>query len=137
MKLLAKVALTAALISGVAQAGVVVIANPTGPDALSKAQVSKLYLGKSKKLPNGVKAQVFEQAVGSAIRGEFHAGVTGKSDFQLQAYWSRLIFTGKGKPPKTIGSSSLIKSQVASHANAIAYIDSSEVDDTVKVVFTP
>lgn len=61
MKLLAKVALTAALISGVAQAGVVVIANPTGPDALSKAQVSKLYLGKSKKLPNGAKAQIIEQ----------------------------------------------------------------------------
>jgi len=63
--------------------------------------------------------------------------VTGKSDSQLQAYWSRLVFTGKGKPPKTIGSSALIKSQVASRANAIAYIDSSEVDDSVKVVFTP
>ncbi|MFT5809183.1 MAG: ABC-type phosphate transport system substrate-binding protein [Moritella dasanensis] len=137
MKLLAKVALAAALISGVAQAGVVVIANPTGPDALSKAQVSKLYLGKSKKLPNGAKARVIEQATGSDIRDEFHAGVTGKSDSQLQAYWSRLVFTGKGKPPKTIGSASLIKSQVASHANAIAYIDSSEVDDSVKVVFTP
>ena len=137
MKLLAKVALTAALISGVAQANVVVIANPAGPDALSKAQVSKLYLGKSKKLPNGVKAQVIEQVTGSAIRGEFHAGVTGKSDSQLQAYWSRLVFTGKGKPPKAIGSPALIRSQVASHANAIAYIDSSEVDDTVKVVFTP
>ncbi|MDX2321038.1 MAG: phosphate ABC transporter substrate-binding protein [Moritella sp.] len=137
MKLLAEVALTAALISGMAQASVVVIANPIGPDALSKSQVSKLYLGKSKKLPNGAKAQVIEQAAGSVIRGEFHAGVTGKSDSQLQAYWSRLVFTGKGKPPKTIGSSSLIKSQVASHANAIAYIDSADVDETVKVVFTP
>lgn len=137
MKLLAKVALTAALISGVAQANVVVIANPIGPDVLSKTQVSKLYLGKSKKFPNGAKAQVIEQAVGSDIRAAFHDGVTGKSDSQLQAYWSRLVFTGKGKPPKTIGSSSLIKSQVASHANAIAYIDSSEVDDSVKVVFTP
>ena len=120
-----------------AQAGVAVIANPTGPDALSKAQVAKLYLGKSKKLPNGSKAEVIEQAEISAIRAEFHAAVTGKSDSQLQAYWSRLIFTGKGKPPKTIGSSSLIKSQVASHPNAIAYIDEAEVDDSVKVVFRP
>lgn len=137
MKLLAKAVLTAALISGAAQAGVVVIANPTGPDALSKAQVAKLYLGKSKKLPNGAKAEVIEQAESSAIRAEFHDAVTGKSDSQLQAYWSRLIFTGKGKPPKTIGSSALIKSQVASHSNAIAYIDEAEVDDSVKVVFRP
>ena len=137
MKLLAKAVLTAALISGVAQADVVVIANPTGPDALSKAQVAKLYLGKSKKLPNGAKAEVIEQAEISAIRAEFHASVTGKSDSQLQAYWSRLIFTGKGKPPKTIGSSSLIKSQVASRPSAIAYIDEAEVDDSVKIVFRP
>ena len=137
MKLLAKAVLTAALISGVAQAGVVVIANPTGPDALTKSQVSKLYLGKSKKLPNGDKAEVIEQAEGRPIRAAFHDAVTGKNDAQLQAYWSRLVFTGKGKPPKMIGSAALIKSQVASHANAIAYIDSSEVDDSVKVVYTP
>lgn len=137
MKLLAKVALAAALMSGIAQAGVVVIAHPSGPDALSQSKISKLYLGKSKKLPNGANAQVIEQSAGSNIRNEFHKGVTKKSDAQLQAYWSRLIFTGKGKPPKTIGSSALVKNQVASNTNAIAYIDSSEVDDSVKVIFTP
>lgn len=137
MKLFAKVALAAALVSGTSFADVVVIANPMGPDALSKAQIAKLYLGKSKKLPNGDKAVVIEQAEGTAVRAEFHAAITGKSDSQLQAYWSRLVFTGKGNPPKTIGSPSLIKSQVATNANAIAYIEASEVDSTVKVVYRP
>lgn len=135
MNFIAKLALVSSLFSGLAQASVVVIANPNGPDVLSKVQVAKLYLGKSKKLPNGVKAQVIEHNEGSDLRAQFHAGVTGKSDAQLQSYWSRLVFTGKGKPPKTIKSSALIKSQVASHPNTIGYIDESEVDSSVKVVF--
>lgn len=135
MKLLAKVVLATALFSGVAQAGLVVIVNPAGPDALSKSQVSKLYLGKSKKLPNGTKVKVLENANGSAERQAFHAAVTGKSESQLQAYWSRLVFTGKGKPPKALGSASLIKSQVAANSAAIGYIDEADVDGSVKVAF--
>lgn len=137
MKLLAKVMLATALFSGIAQAGVVVIGNPSGPDALSKSQVSKLYLGKSKKLPNGGKASVVEQAKGSAARDAFHAAITGKSDAQLQAYWSRLVFTGKGKPPKALGSSASVKNSVASNVNAIGYIDEADLDASVKVVFRP
>ncbi|QFI40334.1 phosphate ABC transporter substrate-binding protein [Moritella marina ATCC 15381] len=137
MNLLAKVVLTTALFSGVAQAGVVVIGNPSGPDALSKSQVSKLYLGKSKKLPNGSKASVLEQAKGSTVRDDFHGAITGKSDAQLQAYWSRLVFTGKGKPPKSLSSSALVKNSVASNINAIGYIDEADLDASVKVVFKP
>lgn len=137
MKLFAKVALTAALFSGVAQAGVVVIANPAGPDALTKSQVTKLYLGKSKKLPTGQKAQILEIAEGDATRAAFHDAVTGKSEAQLQSYWSRLVFTGKGKPPKSLSSASLVKNSVASSPNAIGYIDEADVDASVKVVYKP
>lgn len=137
MKLLAKVVLTTALFSGITQAGVVVIGHPSGPDALSKSQVSKLYLGKSKKLPNGSKATVLEQAKGATVRDDFHGVITGKTDAQLQAYWSRLVFTGKGKPPKSLGSSASVKSSVAANINAIGYIDEADLDGSVKVVFTP
>ncbi|QUM79183.1 substrate-binding domain-containing protein [Moritella sp. 5] len=135
MKLLAKIVLTTALFSGVAQAGLVVIVNPSGPDSLSKSQVSKLYLGKSKRLPSGEKVKVFERANGSAERQAFHAAITGKSESQLQAYWSRLVFTGKGKPPKVLGSASLIKNQVAANSAAIGYIDEADVDSSIKVLF--
>ncbi len=135
MKFLTKLLLTTALFSSVAQAGLVVIVNPEGPDALSKSQVSKLYLGKAKKLPNGQKVTVLEHANGTADRQAFHAAVTGKTEAQLQAYWSRLVFTGKGRPPKILGSSSLIKNQVSANSAAIGYIDEAEVDSSVKVVF--
>jgi len=137
MKLLAKVTLAAVLFSGFANAGVVVVANPSGPDALTKSQVTKLFLGKSKKLPTGARAEVLEQTNGSATRIEFHNAVTGKSEAQLQSYWSRLVFTGKGKAPKALASSAQVKSKVAGSANAIGYIDEADLDGTVKVVFKP
>jgi len=123
--------------TGVAQAKVVVIANPLGPDSLSQSQVSKLYLGKSKHLPNQGRAFVIEMADESGIKDEFHSKVTHKNAAQLQAYWSRLIFTGKGKPPHTVRSSELVLSLVGSKPNAIGYVDEAFVDDRVNVVYRP
>ncbi|MGY5450875.1 phosphate ABC transporter substrate-binding protein [Agarivorans sp. MS3-6] len=115
----------------------VVIANPAGPDALSKAEVKKLFLGKLKKLPNGKAPVVIEYNEGDPLRVAFHDVATGKSEAQLQAYWSKLIFTGKAKPPKTAASASVAVSEVAGNADAIAYVDEADVTDAVKVVFTP
>jgi len=137
MKPLLKSVFLLLLFSWTVKADVVVIVNPLGPDHLSQSQVKKLYLGKSKYLPELGKAYIIEMTDGDTIRTEFHAKVTHKSAAQLQAYWSRLIFTGKGKPPHTVRTPELILSLVASKSNAIAYIDESLVDDRVKVAYRP
>ncbi|WP_028865182.1 hypothetical protein [Psychromonas aquimarina] len=115
----------------------VVIANPAGPDALSKTEVKKLFLGKLKKLPNGATPVVIEYNKGDILRISFHELATDKNEGQLQAYWSKLIFTGKAKPPKTVASPSVAVFEVANNANAIAYVDDADVTDAVKVVFKP
>ena len=48
-------------------------------------------------------------------------------------YWSKLIFTGKGQPPRSAkpGRSQKL---VANNPNTIAYIDKGSVDSSVKVV---
>jgi len=54
----------------------------------------------------------------------------------MKAYWSRLVFTGKGKPPMSVGSASEMLSAVAADSSAIGYVDASQVNDSVKVVLT-
>ncbi|WP_427978197.1 phosphate ABC transporter substrate-binding protein [Agarivorans sp.] len=115
----------------------VVIANSAGPDALSQADVKKLFLGKLKKLPNGAEPLVIEYNEGDALRASFHELVSGKTEAQLQAYWSKLIFTGKAKPPQTVASASVAVAQVSANANAIGYVDEADVTGAVKVVFKP
>lgn len=113
----------------------VVIGNPAGVASLSKSEAKKLFLGKMKKLSNGAAPVVIEYTDGTPIRAEFHSAVTKKSESQLQAYWSKLIFTGKGTPPKSVGSAAEVIAEVSSNPNAIGYVDSSEVTGAVKVLF--
>jgi len=137
MSALFKGALLSLLLIGSAQADVVVIVNLLGPDYLSQSQVSKLYLGKTKHLPGQGKAYIIDMADDSDIKREFHNKITHKNASQLQAYWSRLIFTGKGKPPHTVRTPELILSLVGSKANAIGYIDEALVNDRVKIAYRP
>ena len=121
--------------SAFAQVAVVVGAK-SDIGTLNAEQVSSIYLGKSDKFPNGSTALPLDQTSGSPIRGLFYDKVTGKSEAQVKAAWSRLVFSGKGTPPKEISSSSEVKKLVSSNPSTIGYIEKSAVDSSVKVVFS-
>lgn len=128
-------ALSVLFISSMTFASPVVIGNPAGVDSLTQSDVKKLFLGKMKKLSNGADPVVIEYPDGTPLRAAFHEIATNKSESQLQAYWSKLVFTGKGTPPKEANSAAEVISEVSSNPNAIGYIDSSEVTGNVKVLF--
>ena len=137
-KLIKTILLCSAMISihsAYAQVAVVVGAK-SDIGTLTSEQVSSVFLGKSDKFPNGSTALPLDQSAGSAIRGLFYDKVTGKSEAQVKAAWSRLVFSGKGTPPKEIGSSAEIKKLVTSNPSTIGYIEKSAVDSSVKVVFS-
>jgi len=114
----------------------VVVGAKSDIGTLTADQVSSVFLGKSDKFPNGTTALPLDQSPGSAVRGLFYDKVTGKSEAQVKAAWSRLVFSGKGTPPKEIGSSAEVKKLVSSNPNTIGYIEKSAVDSSVKVVFS-
>ncbi|WP_417593844.1 phosphate ABC transporter substrate-binding protein [Oceanospirillum sp.] len=129
--------LTLLLATSSAMADVVVIAHPSGPDSMAKNDIRDLYIGRSKQLPGGQTADPIDLSQGQALRDEFHTKVTGRSQAQLNAFWSKQVFTGKGQPPRMLDSTTAVKSAVANTPGAIGYIDASEVDGSVKVIFTP
>lgn len=120
------------VMAGATQAGVVVIGHPSSPD-LDSSTIKKIYLGKAKSL----NIEAIDLEDGQPLKGEFHSAVTNKTEAQLQAYWAKKVFTGKGQPPKTQPSVSLMKSAVANSENSIGYIDESDVDASVKVLLRP
>lgn len=136
MSTMIKVPLLLALaFSPLSQAELVVIANPAaGVDELDKGAVKQLFLGKTRKLA-GQKVKLLDQVSGSADRENFYKQVTGKSSAQLKSYWSRLIFTGKGKPPEVIGDGPAVKAREAGTVGAVGYVDATQVDSSVKVLF--
>ncbi len=121
----------------VANAGVVVIVSAdSSVDYLEKADVSDIFLAKKSSFPGGASAVPVDQTENSSDREAFHELVTGMSGRQLQSYWSRLVFSGKGEPPKEVEGAEVV-SLVAGDPSLIGYVDASLVDDSVKVVLTP
>lgn len=112
----------------------VIVSSNNGNSNISASDISKVFLGKSKSFPDGSQAIAVDQNDDSATRKTFNDKVLGKSSSQLKSYWSRLIFTGKGTPPKQLVNDAAVKAAVAGNPGMIGYIDASSVDGTVKVV---
>jgi ABC-type phosphate transport system substrate-binding protein len=116
------------------QAEVVVIVNLSNSDALDTAQIKKIFLGKLKRFPSGAQTVPITQKSSSDSRTEFDKKLLKKSASQLKAYWSKLLFTGKGQPPKEVLNDKEMIELVATNPNMIGYIDATMVNDTVKVI---
>lgn len=116
-------------------ADVVAVVSANNPvTALSKNQVVDIFLGKVSRFPDGSQAMPIDQVEGSAAHDAFYAKFAGKSPAQLKAHWSKIIFTGRGQPPRAVANSSEVKKRVAGNPGAIGYIEQNMVDDSVKVL---
>lgn len=124
-----------ALLSSTAFADVAVIVNPTNGNAIDEGTIKKIYLGKAKSFDDGTKVNPVNQD-GNSVSDEFNDKVVGKSSSQLNAYWSKLVFTGKGTPPEKLANDQAVIDFVSANGDAIGYIDASKVTDKVKVVAT-
>lgn len=125
------------LLTGVhaARAEIAVITNPnTQVIGLSRETIADIYLGKRKTYPNGSRVKPVDQSSNSPVRQKFYRSVVKMSDSEVNRYWAKLKFTGKGKPPRTITGDEAVKNWVASNPGAIGYIDGKYLDKSVKVI---
>ena len=118
------------------QADIAVIVNPANANVVSADDLNRLFLGRASSFADGTKATPLNLSEGQVARDEFDSKVLNRSSAQLKAYWSKLVFTGKGTPPKEMADDAAVKAAVAADPNAIGYISSGSVDGTVKVVTT-
>lgn len=116
-----------------AQAEIAVIANPKNNSVLDVMQIRDLFLDVKETFPDGSKAKPVDQAEG-ALKNEFYKKIADKDESDMNAYWANLIFTGNGRPPKTIRDVEEIKKYIRENVEGIAYIDKGAVDPSVKTV---
>jgi ABC-type phosphate transport system substrate-binding protein len=120
-----------------AMADVVAVVSSKSPiTTLTKSQIADIFFGKTGHLSNGVQPVPIDQAEGSVARNEFYLKVADKSAAQMKAYWSRIIFTGRGQPPQEVRDSAEMKKRISENLAAIGYIDLEMVDGTVRTVQT-
>jgi ABC-type phosphate transport system substrate-binding protein len=132
------IGLVLSLAAGGAMADVVAVVSSKSPLAvLSKNQVTEIFLGKTTKFPDGTQAMPVDQKEGSPARDEFYSTFAGRSPPEIKSYWTKIIFTGRGKPPRTVADGLEAKKLTAANPQAISYIERRDVDSSVKVVLQP
>ena len=117
-------------------AGTAIIINANNISGIDVEMVKRIYLGKSKAFPDGSRAIPLTFETGNGLRDIFNKDVLGKSESQYSAFWSKLVFTGRGTPPEMISNEDEMLTLVATNPNTIGFIDESKVDGSVKIVGT-
>lgn len=124
------------LAAGASAAGelVVVVSAHNASPAMRPDQVAAIFLGQSARFPDGAEAHALDQPVGSALREQFYQRVSGKTEAMLKAYWSKMVFTGRGQPPRDAPDSIAVRKAVADNPALIGYIDRDALDASVRPV---
>ncbi len=112
----------------------VIVSAKSSVDSLTEKDVKRIYLAKRDDFPNGDPVVPLDQKGSSSAFEAFYRGIAKKSLDQLQAYRSRLVFTGKGQPPKQVADSEIVK-LVAENPSTIGYVVGDVSSADVKVVF--
>lgn len=127
--------LLAALVSN-AHAELVLVANPhSGIERLTQDEVINIYLGRYRRLASGVVAEPIDQPVDVEARTRFYRRLVNKSLAEINAYWARLVFSGKTRPPQVVESVDSMLRLVATQPGALAYVERAQADARVKIVF--
>ncbi|MDP5032954.1 phosphate ABC transporter substrate-binding protein [Paraglaciecola sp.] len=112
----------------------VIIVNPNNDSVIDAKVAQRIFLGKEGKFSNGKEAIPVNQIADSPSRTDFDTTVLGRSSAQVSAYWSKLVFTGKGIPPKEVQNDAEVIALVADNQDAIGYVDSAAVTGNVKAI---
>ncbi len=135
MKTLIRLLLAASMVfSGAAFAEVVVIVHQSNTDNLDPEMIQRIFLGKTKGFPTAGKAVPLDLPQDSTARADFLAKVVKKTQSQYTAYWAKLMFTGKGVPPKETDSDKDVVTLVSKNPSLIGYVDAASVTPDVRVV---
>jgi ABC-type phosphate transport system substrate-binding protein len=118
---------------GIAEPVVVVNAR-SNVTQLSQDEVINIFLGRYRRFPGGIAATPIDQPESSPLRAEFYRKLVNKDLDQINAYWSRLIFSGKTPPPRSAENAAEVLRLLSANPGGIAYIERNLVDSRFRIV---
>ena len=120
--------------SALAEDIVVVVNQKNSVSKLSRDEVIDIYMGRNRQLPSGVMALPLDLPNSSPEREQFYYRLTGKTMSQINAYWARLILTGRASPPTLMHSQAEAMQMVTDNRSAVGYVNRSSASSHAKIV---
>jgi hypothetical protein len=128
------IALIAIALTGTAAAEIVVVTRAHGAiESLTREEAEQLYLGRLSALRDGTPVKLLDLPSGP-IRNAFYTALIGKNAAQTRAYWSRMVFTGRARPPREVLDVGQMREQLRSDPVFIGYLPAAEVEADLRVL---
>jgi ABC-type phosphate transport system substrate-binding protein len=113
---------------------VVIVNAASKVSTATTAEISDLFLGRSRSLGDIKQAIVLDQPIASPLRARFYRALTGKEIAEINAYWARLLFSGQSSPPLAMPDAATVLDMVRTNPTAIGYLEKAPDDKGVRVV---
>jgi len=113
----------------------VVVNKSNTVENLTKAQLCKIVLAEQAAWPGGKKVMVVLRAPGQPDRKGVLRSVCGMGEDDFTTHQMQASFNGDaGSPPKVVASDEAVRDMVAAQPGAIGFLQTADVNDTVRSV---
>jgi ABC-type phosphate transport system substrate-binding protein len=124
------------IVSVQAEEPLAVVVNKANPiDELSRSELIDLFMGKYVAFPNNVKAIPVELNSDHKIKVDFYQNLVGMPLSRVNAYWSRLRFTGRKRAAVFKPNEIDLIAFIIANEQAIGYVPQSLITEDLKVVY--
>ncbi len=112
----------------------VVVVNKDNPNnELRRSQLIDLYMGIYVAFQDGRRAEPVD--IDDKLKEQFYLELVGMPLNRVNAYWSRVKFSGNARPPLSKSDQHAALQYLEASDSAITYISASNVTNDVKVVY--
>ena len=113
----------------------VVVHRSNPNESITRAKLSAIYMKRTRSWGDGREIVPVDQPASSPVRERFSRSIHGKNVAYVTRYWQRLIFSGRGIPPRQLQNDAAVLELVKNSREAIGYIDrDTPLGDGVKVL---
>jgi hypothetical protein len=112
----------------------VVVSARSDVEKLGREEVINIFLGRFRQLPSGAMAHPIDLPASLPERAAFYRLLVDKELPEINAYWARLVFSGRTAPPRQARDNEDMLDLVATLPGAVGYIARGRVDNRVRVV---
>ncbi|WP_081017920.1 hypothetical protein [Vibrio metoecus] len=120
------------LLSPLASAELYVVAGQESPvSAITKEELSALYLGRNRVVGNTYINQILDRS--GEVRQRFFFQVTNMQESQINAYWAKLKFSGRLRAPESVPSDQELATKLEANPFSIGYM-AQPPDEALKVL---
>ena len=101
--------------------------------SLDRDQAEQLYLGRLSALSDGTPVRLLDLPNGE-VRDNFYLALIGKNGPQTRAYWSRMVFTGRTRPPREVADVEELQDLMGRDRNLIGYLPVTALSPALRVL---